>query len=72
MSKIKEEPKDYNENEINVRCRQCQVQITSQNEPLPRINYKETEILNLKQQVQNLKGDNDRLKQELHAKDVLL
>ena len=70
MSKIKEEPKDYNENEINVRCRQCQVQITSQNEPLPRINYKETEILNLKQQVQNLKGDNERLKQELHTKDI--
>ena len=53
----------------NIRCRQCQVEITSENEPLPRIDYKETEILNLRQQVQNLKGEIGGLKQELGEKD---
>jgi len=53
----------------NIRCRQCQVEITAENEPLPRIDYKETEILNLKQQVQNLKGEIGGLKQELDEKD---
>ena len=56
----------------NLKCRQCQVGITSKNEPLPRIDYKETEILNLKQQVQNLQGEIGGLKQELDEKDTKL
>ena len=38
------------------RCRYCQAKITAENELLPRIDYKETEILNLKQQIQNMKS----------------
>ena len=42
-------------NKSHSRCRYCQAKITAENELLPRIDYKETEILNLKQQVQNMK-----------------
>ena len=34
-------------------CSYCLAIITAENELLPRIDYRETEILNLKQQVQN-------------------
>ena len=53
----------------NIRCRNCQVEITDENEPLPRIDYKATEILNLKQQILNLEGTIKRLKHELDEKD---
>jgi hypothetical protein len=38
----------------NQNCSYCLAIITAENELLPRIDYRETEILNLKQQVQNM------------------
>ena len=35
-------------------CSYCLAIITAENELLPRIDYRETEILNLKQQVHNM------------------
>ncbi len=56
----------------DVRCRYCHAEITAKNELLPRIDYKETEILNLKQQIQILKNVIETLKQELDEKDMKL
>jgi len=73
MNEIKLESIEFDDHEMgNVRCRHCQTKITSENEPFPRIDYKETEILNLKQQNQNLQREIDRLKQELGQKDKKL
>jgi hypothetical protein len=56
MNKIKEEPTDLKQITQSFSiCRYCQAKITAENELLSRIDYKETEILNLKQQVQNMK-----------------
>lgn len=43
--------------EVNASCSYCKAKITAENEQLPRIDYRETEILNLKQQIQNLKQE---------------
>ena len=61
MDKVKSEPQLINESYS--KCRYCQAKITAENELLPRIDYRETEILNLKSQIQNLK-------QELYEKDM--
>ena len=53
MNKVKTEP----HNDSNSKCRDCQAKITHENEPL--IDYRDTEILNLKQQVQYLKLELD-------------
>ena len=65
MIKIKTEPHNIDTNKSYSKCRHCQAQITSENEPLIRIDYRDTEILNLKQQVQYLKL-------ELEKKDAKL
>ena len=72
MNEIKTERIEFDYNENYVICRYCQTKITPENEKLPRIDYKETEILNLKQQVQNLRGEIGGLKQELVEMDTKL
>lgn len=68
-----EENATYNKKyESNARCSYCQAELTAENEHLPRIDYRETEILNLKQQLQNLQSVMDSLKQELSEKDKKL
>ena len=64
MNEIKTERIEFEYNESYVMCRFCQATITPQNKPLPIMDLKETEICNLKQQIQNLKKENERLKQE--------
>jgi ribosomal protein S18 len=59
MNKIKSEPHNIDANESNSKCRYCQSKISPENEPLMRIDYRDTEILNLKQQVQFLKLELD-------------
>jgi hypothetical protein len=55
MNKIKEEPTDLKQITQSFSiCRYCQAKITAENELLPRIDYKETEILNLKQKLENM------------------
>ena len=55
-------------NENNARCSYCQAKLTDKTELLPQIDYKETEILNLNRQIQNLQGIIQGLKQELVEK----
>ena len=58
--------------ENNARCSYCRAKMTAENEILPRIDYKETEIMNLNQQIQNLEGVIRALKQELVEKNKKL
>ena len=69
MSNIKDNTTKNKNYESNARCSYCQAELTPENELLPRIDYRETEILNLKQQLQNLQSLIDSLKQELMIKD---
>lgn len=59
MIKIKTEPQIINKNESYSRCRYCQAKITAENEPFIRIDYRDTDILNLKQQIEYLKLELD-------------
>ena len=54
MNKIKAEPTTIDVNHGDSKCRYFQAKITAENELLPRIDYKETEILNLKQQLEKM------------------
>ena len=65
MDKIKLEPRAIN----NKECRCCQAKQTSENELLKRINDRETEILNLKQENLNFKAVNKSLQRDLDEKD---
>ena len=65
MDKIKLEPRAIN----NKECRFCQAKQTSENELLKRINDRETEILNLKQENLNFKAVNKSLQRDLDEKD---
>ena len=56
----------------NANCRYCRAILTPENELLPRIDYRETEILNLKQQIQNFKGIIKSLQLDLDDKDSKL
>jgi hypothetical protein len=56
----------------NANCRYCRAILTTENEFLPRIDYRETEILNLKQQIQNFKGIINSLQHDLDDKDSKL
>ena len=62
---VKAEPTPIDAKQVYSKCRYCQAKITDENELLPRIDYSETEILNLKQQIQNMKL-------ELSEKDMQL
>ena len=53
----------------NARCSYCKATITVENEHLPRIDYRETEILNLRQENKYFEIEIKSLKQELHEKD---
>jgi len=64
MNEIKTERIEFEYNESYVMCRFCQATITPQNKPLPSTNNKETDILNLKEQIQKQEEENERLKQE--------
>jgi hypothetical protein len=46
------------------KCCYCLAEITPDNKQLPRIDYRETEILNLKQQIQNLQNVISSLRQQ--------
>ena len=59
---IKSEPTTI---ESNSKCPYCQAKITAENELQERIDDRESEILNLKNQIQNLKF-------ELNEKDMAL
>ena len=50
----------------NIKRCQYKVEITSENEAFPRIDYKETEIMKLKHQVQNFKCEIERVKLQLN------
>ena len=69
MSKIKTKSTAVNINQINARCRFCKAKQTAENKLLPRIDYKETENLNMKQQIKYFESEIQSLKQELHEKD---
>ena len=65
MDKIKVEPTYINSNE----CRYCQAKQTPEKELLKRIDDRDTEILNLKQENLNFKAVNKSLQKELEEKD---
>ena len=65
MLSIKEEPTTLERNQSNAKCSFCQAKITTEIELQKRIGERETEILNLKNQIQNLKF-------ELNQKDNTL
>ena len=52
MNKIKAEPTTI---ESNSKCPYCQAKTTTENELQERLDDRESEILNLKNQIQNLK-----------------
>ena len=56
----------------NARCSYCKATIAAENEHLPRIDYRETEILNLKQENKYFEIEIKSLKQELHEKEKTL
>ena len=64
MNETRIESIEFDYNHRGFMCRYCQTKMTPENEALPRISCKENEILNLKQQIQNLQAENERLKQE--------
>ena len=65
MDKIKVEPTVINNNE----CSYCQAKQTFENELLKRIDDRETEILNQKQEILNFKGVIKSLQKDLNEKD---
>ena len=69
MSEIKVEPAIVNIIESNARCRYCLAEISTENELLPRIDCRETGLLNLKQQIIYFESEIKSLKQELQEKD---
>lgn len=69
MEKNQAEPGNISKNQSYSRCNYCQAKITPENEFLPRIDYKETEILNLKQQIQNSERLIEGLKLRLAEND---
>ena len=62
MNTIKAESTAVNKSESYSKCRYCQAKITPENEPLPRVESRETD---LKQQIQSYKGVIKSLQQEL-------
>ena len=48
-----------------VRCGYCLAKITAENKDLPRIDYRETTILNQEQHIKNLEAEVESLKQQL-------
>jgi len=66
MDEIKAEPLITYKSES--RCRDSLAKISTENELLPRIGDLETENLILKQRIQNLESENERLKQEWDSK----
>ena len=72
MDKIKAEPIANNVNHTCVCCCYCQAKITTEKEQFPKMNCRETEILDLKEQIQNFKGVIKSLQQELDEKDSKL
>ena len=58
--------------EGKARCSYCKATITAENEHLPRIDYRETEILNLRQENKYFENEIKILKRELHEKDSKL
>ena len=72
MDKIKAEATSNNVNYTCAGCCYCQAKKTIENEQLPILNCRETEILNLKEQIQNFKGVIKSLQQELDEKDSKL
>ena len=72
MNQIKTERIEFEYNESYVICRYCQATITPENKALPRMDHKETEILNINQQIKNLEAVVESLKQELDEKDKKL
>ena len=62
---VKSEPITIESKNSNYKCPYCQAKITTENELLPRNDYKETEISNLNLQIQNIKL-------ELSEKDMKL
>jgi hypothetical protein len=65
MNEIKLEPIDFDYNDMYASCSYYQPIIPAENEPLPIIDYKETEIWNLRQQIESFA-------QELDEKDKRL
>ena len=55
MFSIKAEPTSLERNQINAKCSFCQARIRTENELQERLDDRESEILNLKNQIQNLK-----------------
>ena len=72
MEKIKTEPTKKNANHMCVGGSYSQAKKTIEKEQLPILNCRETEILNLKEQIQNFKGVIKSLQQELDEKDSKL
>ena len=72
MSNIKTEYQITNKNGSYSKCCYCQAKITPENEVAPRMDYRETDILNLKQQIQNYKGVIKSLQQELDENEKKL
>lgn len=72
MEKIKTEPTENNANDACVSCSYCQAKTTAEKEQLAIMNCRETEILDLKEQIQNFKGVIKSLQQELDEKDSKL
>lgn len=68
MHKIKIEPTAIVSNE----CSSCQTRLTAEIELLKRIDDREAEILNLKQEILNFKCVNKSLQQDLDKKDTKL
>jgi len=68
MNAFKLESNSINNNNHKDRCHCCPNKTTPENELLPVIYYKETEILNLKQQIQHLHLEIGCLKQESDSK----
>ena len=72
MDTVIKEVEDIFKKENNARCFYCRAKLTSEDELLPKIDYKETEIMNLNQQIQKLEGVIQALKQELVEKNKKL
>jgi len=68
MKKIQAQAQNIHDNLDNARCRHCQTKITAEDDLMPSIDYRATEILILNQQIQNLQGENERIKQESDSK----
>ena len=62
----------YKRKENCAKCCYCLAEITPDNEKLPRIDYRETEILNLKQQIQNLQNVISSLRQQRYESVIYI